>query len=261
MSPRCEHHSLAYKDAIVLSPHKLVGGPGTPGVLVVRRELLANRVPDVVGGGTVALRQRRPSTGTSTTPSTARRRGTPAIVESIRAGLVFQLKHAVGVEVIRAHEDDFWRRAVARWRENPSLELLGNLEADRLSIVSLRRRAARRSLSAPQLRRRAAERPVRHPGARRLLLRRAVRAPPARDRPRALARVRARGARAAARASSPAGRASRSTTSSRRRCSSTSSRRSTWSPPRAGACCPTIASTPSPGSGGTVTGRSSRRCG
>jgi selenocysteine lyase/cysteine desulfurase len=36
---------LSYKDAIFLSPHKLIGGPSTPGVLVVRRELLRNRVP------------------------------------------------------------------------------------------------------------------------------------------------------------------------------------------------------------------------
>ena len=33
--------------------------------------------------------------------------GTPAIVESIRAGLVFQLKAAVGVEAIREREHDF----------------------------------------------------------------------------------------------------------------------------------------------------------
>ena len=35
--------------------------------------------------------------------------GTPAIIESIRAGLVFQLKQAVGVDVIRAHEERFLR--------------------------------------------------------------------------------------------------------------------------------------------------------
>jgi selenocysteine lyase/cysteine desulfurase len=45
---------LAYKDAVFLSPHKFIGGPSTPGVLAVRRELLRNRVPDVPGGGTVA---------------------------------------------------------------------------------------------------------------------------------------------------------------------------------------------------------------
>src|SRR5262245_29723575 len=45
---------LAYLDAIFVSPHKFIGGPGTPGVLVARRELFHNRVPSVPGGGTVA---------------------------------------------------------------------------------------------------------------------------------------------------------------------------------------------------------------
>ena len=44
---------LAYKDAVFISPHKFVGGPGTPGLLVVKRSLLRNRVPSVPGGGTV----------------------------------------------------------------------------------------------------------------------------------------------------------------------------------------------------------------
>jgi selenocysteine lyase/cysteine desulfurase len=33
--------------------------------------------------------------------------GTLAIVESIRAGLVFQLKQSVGVDVIRSHEEHY----------------------------------------------------------------------------------------------------------------------------------------------------------
>ena len=45
--------------------------------------------------------------------------GTPAIVESIRAGLVFQLKEAVGADVIRAHEEDFLARAMAAWAGRP----------------------------------------------------------------------------------------------------------------------------------------------
>ncbi len=135
MSPRCDQHPLAHKDGIFVSPHKLVGGPGTPGVLVVRRELVTNRVPDVVGGGTVAYVNRSEHRYLDA-PEHREEGGTPAIVESIRAGLVFQLKQAVGVDVIKAHEADFWRRAVARWRENPSLGILGNLEAERLSIVS-----------------------------------------------------------------------------------------------------------------------------
>ncbi len=50
-------HGDDYKDAVFLSPHKFIGGPGTPGVLVVRKNLLLNRVPSIPGGGTVVLCQ------------------------------------------------------------------------------------------------------------------------------------------------------------------------------------------------------------
>ncbi len=135
MTPLPGADPLSYKDAVVLSPHKLIGGPGTPGVLAIRRELLHNRVPDVVGGGSVAYVN--PDDHVYLSDEEHREEaGTPAIVESIRAGLVFQLKEAVGTEVIRAREEDFLRRAIDAWRQVPSLQILGNLEAERLSIVS-----------------------------------------------------------------------------------------------------------------------------
>ena len=124
-----------YKDAIFVSPHKLIGGPGTPGVLVARGELFANRVPAVPGGGTVAYVN--PADHRYLEDIEHREEGgTPAIVESIRAGLVFQLKEAVGADVIRDLEEAFIKRAIASWEQNPNIEVLGNHEADRLSIVS-----------------------------------------------------------------------------------------------------------------------------
>jgi selenocysteine lyase/cysteine desulfurase len=125
----------AYKDAVFISPHKFMGGPGTPGVLVVRRGLLRNRVPTVPGGGTVDYVNPTEHHYISD-PAHREEGGTPAIVDSIRAGLVFQLKQAVGTDVIRAHEEYFLRRAIESWRTNPNIEILGNLTADRLSIVS-----------------------------------------------------------------------------------------------------------------------------
>jgi selenocysteine lyase/cysteine desulfurase len=126
---------LSYKDAIFLSPHKMIGGPSTPGVLVVRRELLENRVPDVPGGGTVAYVN--PSEHRYLDdPAQREEGGTPAIVESIRAGLVFQLKQSVGIDVIRSHEEHYLQRAVTSWLQEPAIEILGNLAAQRLSIVS-----------------------------------------------------------------------------------------------------------------------------
>jgi selenocysteine lyase/cysteine desulfurase len=127
--------ALDYKDAIFMSPHKLIGGPGTPGVLVARRELFQNSVPCVPGGGTVwyvnPLGHRYVDD-----PEHREEGGTPAIVESIRAGLVFQLKQAIGTETIRQLESSFIERAIASWSQNPRIEILGNRAAERLSIVS-----------------------------------------------------------------------------------------------------------------------------
>jgi selenocysteine lyase/cysteine desulfurase len=122
-------------DAVFISPHKFVGGPGTPGVLVARRDLFRNPVPSVPGGGTVAYVN--PSEHRYLDDVERREEGgTPDIVGSIRAGLVFQLKDAVGVDAIREREGSFVHRAMHRWQDNPSIEILGNHDLPRLSIVS-----------------------------------------------------------------------------------------------------------------------------
>ena len=126
---------LAYKDALFISPHKFVGGPGTPGVLVVKRKLLTNTVPTVPGGGTVSYVSAEGHTYLSD-PALREEGGTPAIIESIRAGLVFKLKRAVGEDNIEDLERSFVRRAIESWSENSRIDVLGNKEATRLSIVS-----------------------------------------------------------------------------------------------------------------------------
>lgn len=126
---------LDYKDAVFVSPHKLVGGPGTPGLLIARRELFANRVPTVPGGGTVAYVNADEHRYLDVIEE-REEGGTPDILGAIRAGLVFQLKQAVGVEAILTHERAAISRAIAAWSEEPDIEVLGNLDAERLSIVS-----------------------------------------------------------------------------------------------------------------------------
>lgn len=124
-----------YKDAVFISPHKFIGGPGTPGVLAVRKELLNQRVPVVPGGGTV-LYVNAEDHRYIDDPVHREEGGTPAIIESIRAGLVFQLQQAVGADVIRELESSFLSRAVASWQQHPNIGILGNVHAERLSIVS-----------------------------------------------------------------------------------------------------------------------------
>ena len=126
---------LAYKDALFLSPHKFIGGPGTPGILVVKRRLCSNSVPSMPGGGTVAYVNHEDHKYLDDIVH-REEGGTPAIVESIRAGLVFQLKEAVGAPIIRELEHNFIRRAIDTWRANDRIHILGNPDAWRLSIVS-----------------------------------------------------------------------------------------------------------------------------
>jgi hypothetical protein len=138
---------MAGKDAVFLSPHKFIGGPGTPGVLVVKRSLLRNRVPSVPGGGTVlfvtpAAHSYHPD------PVVREEGGTPGIVESIRAGLVFALKEQVGAEEIHRREHDLARRALRSWGANPNIEILGNTAVERLPIVALGLRHRGRLLHA-----------------------------------------------------------------------------------------------------------------
>lgn len=125
----------SYFDAVFISPHKFIGGPGTPGLLVARKALFGNRVPSNPGGGTVAYVNPREHAYLADVEH-REEGGTPAIVESIRAGLVFQLKRAVGVPVIRAREESFLRRAIAAWASEPGIMILGSTTAERLSIVS-----------------------------------------------------------------------------------------------------------------------------
>ena len=148
--------------------------------------------------------------------------GTPAIVESIRAGLVFQLKEAVGTGDDPRPRGDASSDGPSRsWAPNPNIEILGNHDAERLSIVSFVVRHGDRYLHHNYvvallndlfgIQSRAA---ARAPGPTGIACSVSTSRPPTSSSGRSPA---------AARASSPAGSGSTSTTSSPRRSSSSSS--------------------------------------
>ena len=131
-------------DAVFISAHKLVGGPGTPGILAFDPALYRLRAPSTAGGGTVShvssrehffvddIEQREDA-------------GTPGTVQRIRAALAFLVRQSVGVPTIARLEDAMIRSAIARLRRHPRIELLGDLDAPRLAILSflVRSRAGR----------------------------------------------------------------------------------------------------------------------
>lgn len=124
------------KDAVFISTHKFIGGPRTPGLLIANRALFQNTTPIEPGGGTVLYTS--PWDHRYLPDITLRETGgTPPIMQSIQAGLVFDLKARIGIERIETIESDYLRRAIDRWRTNPNLMLLGRLDTRRLGIVSV----------------------------------------------------------------------------------------------------------------------------
>lgn len=128
----------ASMDAIFLSPHKFVGGPGSSGVLVARRSLFTNEVPTCPGGGTVAYVG--PHAHEYDASIEAREDGgTPGIIQAIRCGLAFQLKERVGPHAIECAEQELGMKAIEAWRAHPSILLMG---ADRPGFFEYKNRVS-----------------------------------------------------------------------------------------------------------------------
>jgi selenocysteine lyase/cysteine desulfurase len=124
-------------DAIFISPHKFLGGPGSSGVLVFNERIYDRELPpSMSAGGTVDY------VGMTDQDFIGRieereKAGTPGVLQTLKAGLVFQVKDAVGVDVIYEREHEFTNRALRAWGENTGIEVLGNPDADsRVGIIS-----------------------------------------------------------------------------------------------------------------------------
>ena len=122
-------------DAIFISPHKYIGGPNTPGLLVVKKSYVQNKTPVIPGGGTVSYVS--PCAQAYLSDIEHREEGgTPDIIGAIRAGLAFDLKEKVGVDTIYQHEIAFAKQAIKRWGRHKNIQILGNNKATRLPIFS-----------------------------------------------------------------------------------------------------------------------------
>ncbi|PHR94132.1 MAG: aminotransferase [Robiginitomaculum sp.] len=125
----------AYLDAVFISTHKFLGGPGTPGILAMKRKWATNKTPVIPGGGTVSYVS--PCAQSYLDCIEHREEGgTPDIVGAIRAGLCFKLQADAGVDVIEAKEIEFAQQALERWGLHKNIKILGSDRVKRLPIFS-----------------------------------------------------------------------------------------------------------------------------
>jgi selenocysteine lyase/cysteine desulfurase len=131
------HGSGAEIDAVVVSPHKFIGGPAASGVLIIRRDASVISKPSWPGGGTVKFVS--PNSHDYSDSLEAREEaGTPNVVGDIRAALAFLVKDALGDAYFASRNAELTARALAAWRDLYRVDLLGELAPQRLPIFSLR---------------------------------------------------------------------------------------------------------------------------
>jgi selenocysteine lyase/cysteine desulfurase len=123
-------------DAIVFSPHKFLGGPGSSGVLIFDKRLHVNQIPDHPGGGTVTWTN--PWGGHQYIQDVELREdgGTPGILQAVRTALSINLKDEMGVTNILKREKELLNILLSGLEKIPNLKILGNQIKDRLGIVS-----------------------------------------------------------------------------------------------------------------------------
>ncbi|MBW8638700.1 aminotransferase class V-fold PLP-dependent enzyme [Hoeflea sp. WL0058] len=132
-------------DAALFSAHKFPGGPGASGVLVADRRIFDQKRPTMTGGGTVSYVTAEKHVYVED-PERREEAGTPAIIDNIRAGMVFDLKARMGDEVVAAQEEFLTQRLDNLLTAEPAVELLSPPRSRRLGIFSFNIRAGERLL-------------------------------------------------------------------------------------------------------------------
>ncbi len=123
-------------DAVLFSPHKFLGGPGSTGVLILNRGLYHNTVPDEAGGGTVNWTNPWGQYSFLDDIEAREDGGTPAFLQTIKAALAVQLKGEMGVARMAAREEAIVPRAMDALEAIPGVHLLARGQRHRLAMLS-----------------------------------------------------------------------------------------------------------------------------
>lgn len=133
MHPEDEEARL---DAVFFSPHKFLGGPGTPGILIFDRELYRNKIPDNPGGGTVNWTNPWGEKSYIADIEIRESGGTPPFLQTIRAAMSVKLKEKMGVVNMLKREEEILQRIFGKLCSVPNLHILSKDVKHRLGVIS-----------------------------------------------------------------------------------------------------------------------------
>ena len=128
-SSPCLNVNSTYFDALFLSPHKLLGGPGTCGLLAIRKSLVNDKEsPTFAGGGTVAYVSQDDHIFNSDI-EIREDAGTPAILQLIKASFAYQLRNEIGIKRIQKRKVELFDILKKGLKEFDNYTIYGNNQA------------------------------------------------------------------------------------------------------------------------------------
>jgi selenocysteine lyase/cysteine desulfurase len=126
----------AYLDAVMISPHKFLGGPGSSGVIVFNKNLYKNAIPDSPGGGTVTWTNPWKEHKYHDNIEDREDGGTPGFLQTIKTALSIKLKEKMGTENIIAREHELLDIVFKEFDTIDGLKLLADKNRNRLGVIS-----------------------------------------------------------------------------------------------------------------------------
>ncbi len=123
-------------DAVLFSPHKFLGGPGSSGVLVFNSEFYKCEVPDQPGGGTVYWTNPWGEHKYIEDIEMREDGGTPGFLQAIRTALCIMLKNQMNTKNIIQREEELLQLTFEEFDKIPNLKILANNTRKRLGVVS-----------------------------------------------------------------------------------------------------------------------------
>ena len=135
-SPCLDVDSSLY-DVMYLSPHKLLGGPGSCGLLAIKKRLInEEEAPTFAGGGTVVYVSPWEQTYNDII-ETREDAGTPGILQMIKAALAYQLRDEIGIEKISKLKSERYRQLKDALSDIEGIKIYSDIAHDCIGILAI----------------------------------------------------------------------------------------------------------------------------
>lgn len=125
-------------DAAFFSPHKLLGGVGSCGLLAMRKSLIDSTLPPTFAGGGTVTYVSRIDQYYREDLEYREDAGTPGVLQLLRASLAYQLRNEVGLEFIAKRKKELCAPLVEALRKMERVKIYGDIEScNRLGIFAI----------------------------------------------------------------------------------------------------------------------------